>query len=122
MDKEPLVDISQVPGMSNIEIHTELDGKEISRMVSEHLDKIPYGRLAQDLRCIADEEPPMSPQPKHSGVGVIIAMLAWTIVFMVFPGIVKFPVWLADVFYLFGLATMLMAILGLCVEVFKGKS
>lgn len=101
-----------------IEVNTELDGKEISDQVREHFrlpNRIDYSSLPKPI------QPEQPIQPKASGYGVSVAMLAWSLAFLLFPKFAMFPMWLAYCFYIVGFVALLIGILGLSIEVFKGK-
>lgn len=126
MDKEPHIDISQIPGISDIKIHTELDGKTISDEIQKSMSGI--NKLSRNIGypvtftgTVPPDEPVQQPA-QHNGYGVSVGMLFWSLAFLLFPKYATFPLWIADVFYVIGFVALLIGILGLSIEVFKGKS
>lgn len=85
----------------------------------EELKRFVEKRVSAYSSFPGDSKPP---QPKQNGYGVSVAMLAWSLAFLLFPKFVAFPLWLAYCFYIVGFAALLIGVLGLSIEVFKGKS
>lgn len=77
-------------------------------------------REAQKIRAYwkLEQKPP---QPAQSSYGAGVAMLLWSIAFVLFPRFVPFPLWLTYIFHVLGFVALLMAILGLCIEAFKRR-
>jgi len=122
---------------STVEMNVNLDGKEIADEISSEIIPntlsrkggtkgenllVKYalpGFLAELDERVYDLE--RRPQSQHNGYGVSVGLVVWSLAFLLFPRFVPLPMWLAYVFYAIGFVAWLIGMLGLSIEVFKGK-